>query len=158
MLPAPSVRILCLLESRLKRRNFLAASALLSLLAPSSVLAVNKKKAAAQDAAKPAAKSTAKPAGKTGSRDTTRTSGSRDSTRARHSYRRPVVEKPSTPPALASSPAPTAAVEQRNAMKRFALVRFSPLVLGFCLAQAGHDTPTPRRFASSRSADWAKSG
>ncbi|MCC2866921.1 MULTISPECIES: transglutaminase-like domain-containing protein [Candidatus Accumulibacter] len=99
----------------MKRRDFLAASALLSLLAPSSVLAVNKKKAAAQDAAKPAAKSTAKPAGKTSSRETTRSSGSRASTRARHSYR-PVVEKPSATPAPAPSPSPIAAVEQRNAI------------------------------------------
>jgi hypothetical protein len=82
-----ATRVLCLPESRLKRRDFLAASALLSLLAPSSVLAANKKKAATQDAAKPAAKSTAKPAGKTSSRDTARTSGSRASMRTRHSYR-----------------------------------------------------------------------
>ncbi|HRF13432.1 MAG TPA: transglutaminase-like domain-containing protein [Candidatus Accumulibacter phosphatis] len=107
----------------MKRRDFLAASTLLSLLAPSAVLAANKKKAATQDAGKPAAKSTsksgAKPAGKTSGRDTTRTGSKAGSGRAgskgrQHSYR-PVTERPPAAPPPVASP-PPAAVEPRNAI------------------------------------------
>lgn len=71
-----ATRILRLPESRLKRRDFLAASAVLALLAPSSARAVNKKKASARPHAKPAPRRTSKTSGKPAT---------------------PVVEKPATP-------------------------------------------------------------
>jgi hypothetical protein len=112
-----AIRILRLPESRLKRRDFLAASALLSLLVPSSALAANKKKAAAPTAAKPVAKGASKvAAGKASPKATATKSSGRASTRrgGRHTYR-PVVETPATPPAAAASP-PPAALEPRNAI------------------------------------------
>jgi hypothetical protein len=99
----------------LKRRDFLAASALLSLLAPSSVLAANKKKSGtkrlptsrqekavperpAEPAPKPPPSPTAGPAARKGSR-----------------RYRPVVETPTASTAAMPSP-PPAAVEQYNAI------------------------------------------
>ncbi len=104
----------------MKRRDFLAASAVLSLLTPASAIAVNKKNASPAAAAKPAAHGGSKPAaGKTsakgsakGSGKATSRSSSRSGTRARHSYR--PVETPAA--AAASPPPPAAPVEQRNAI------------------------------------------
>jgi len=103
----------------LKRRDFLAASALFSLLAPSSALAANKKKAATPTpaAAKPAAKGASKAnTGKASPKATATKSSGRASAKrgGRHSYR-PVVETPAPPPAAAASP-PPAALEPRNAI------------------------------------------
>ena len=92
--PLRATWILRLPESRLKRRNFLAASALLSLLAPSSVLAANKKKATTNAPAKSAGKI----------RSTTKKTG-------RPSVK-PVVDKPATP--VAAGPLPAEAEQRDN--------------------------------------------
>jgi transglutaminase-like putative cysteine protease len=101
----------------LKRRDFLAASALLSLLVPSSALAANKKKAVATPtAAKPAARGASKAAGKTSAKAAAPKSSGRASAKrgGRQTYR-PVVEKPAAAPVAVASP-PPAAVEPRNAI------------------------------------------
>jgi transglutaminase-like putative cysteine protease len=109
-----TIRILRLPESRLKRRDFLAASALLSLLAPSSVLAANKKKSGTTAADKPAGKGGARTTGRTGAKATTKPDG-RASTRKGSRRYRPVVETPTASTAAMPSP-PPAAVEQYNAI------------------------------------------
>jgi hypothetical protein len=98
----------------LKRRDFLAASALLSLLAPSSVLAANKKKSGTTAAAKPAGNRCQ--SGQTGAKATTRPErqGQRKTRQPAQSYR-PVVETADSQPAAVPSP-PPAAVEQYNAI------------------------------------------
>ncbi len=116
MLPAPYDRILRLPESRLKRRDFLAASALLSLLSPSSVLAANKKKTATTATGKPAGKGGAKAAGRTGAKATARPDGRASARKgSRQGGYRPIVEAPTAAPAEAPSPPPVAA-EQYNAI------------------------------------------
>lgn len=101
----------------MKRRDFLAASALLSLLAPSSVLAAKKK--AASSPATPSGKATNKSAVKTAAKSNSRATpraGARAGSRkgSRHDYR-PVVEKPPKPAPVVAS-APPAPVEPRNAI------------------------------------------
>ena len=106
----------------MKRRDFLAASAVLSLLTPSSLLADQKKKTAATPAtAKSTAKAGAKPAAKSSSAHAATRTGGKGAAKAggkagahkagRHGYR-PVVEKPA--PAVAATP--PAAIEPRNAI------------------------------------------
>ena len=105
----------------MKRRAFLAASALLSLFAPSSLLAANKKKGTgAPTSGKPT--STAKPSGNAGrSAGPASAKAGRSSAKAsakgaarresRRSYR-PLVERTSPPPAAVSAPPPI----ERNAI------------------------------------------
>ena len=100
----------------MKRRDFLAASALLSLLSPSSVLAANKKKTATTAAAKPAGKGGAKAAGRTGAKATTRTDGRASARKgSRRGGYRPIVEAPRAAPPESPSPPPVA-TEQYNAI------------------------------------------
>jgi transglutaminase-like putative cysteine protease len=88
-------------ESRLKRRDFLAASALIALLAPAPALAAKKKeKSSKPGGSKPASGSTGR------SRREARTDN-RSRARGRQTYR-PVTEQPAAAPAaVASSPATT---------------------------------------------------
>ncbi len=87
----------------MKRRDFLSLSALLALLAPSSVLAARKKAGSAAPA-RPAAKATSKGTGKSGGRSGTR-AGRQGGTRGRQTYR-PVVERPAAAADVASPPPP----------------------------------------------------
>ena len=90
----------------MKRRNFLVASALLSVLTPASVVAANKKKATT---ANPAPKSSGKTSAKSSAGQSTTTTGGRSRTRGRQSYR-PVIEQPAATPAATAS-SPTSATE-----------------------------------------------
>ncbi len=117
-----ATRIPRLPESRLKRRDFLAASALLSLLAPAPVLAANSKKATSSAPAKSTAHGSGKSSG--GKSSSKGSSGGKGSARGggrasssskggRHSYR-PVAETPAATQPAATVPA--APAEARNAI------------------------------------------
>ncbi|WP_300452870.1 transglutaminase-like domain-containing protein [Accumulibacter sp.] len=101
----------------MKRREFLAASALLSLLAPSTALAANKKKTGggSQTTTKAAAKSSAKPSGKSSARGATKPEGRTAARRGGGRSYRPVVDTPA-PAAVAPAPPPPVASEPRNAV------------------------------------------
>lgn len=99
----------------MKRRQFLAASALLSLFLPTAAAGRNKK--SSDSAAKP----NSKPSGKTSSRGSSKpepTSSSRSRSRSTSRVReRPTAATPLAPtPAAATAPSPPTVTEARNAL------------------------------------------